>query len=139
MVAPVLDKGATTVKLYLPPGTWKHLWSAQEVFVTGLHGVWGCCSGPLGYPPVFYQQTSNAAQQLVEALKANNDLGQEWPERVFTVDLAQPQQAEKQFDDWPESPTDGDNNEETSPPPKAKATSRGCCCRRNSISKVKPI
>ena len=54
LVAPVLDKGATTKRVYLPAGAWVNLW-------TGAGEAGGrdiVASAPIGRPPVFYRAGS---------------------------------------------------------------------------------
>ncbi len=53
MVAPVIEAGAMMRKVYLPQGTWRHLWSGQD-HAPGWHEV----AAPLGAPPVFYRPDS---------------------------------------------------------------------------------
>jgi alpha-glucosidase len=48
LVAPVLKKGATSVRVYLPGDQWIHLWTGKE------HSPgWQRVEAPIGYPPVF--------------------------------------------------------------------------------------
>lgn len=49
LVAPVVEQGATSREVYLPPGTWFHVWSGQEH--TG--GATVTVDAPIGSPPVF--------------------------------------------------------------------------------------
>jgi alpha-glucosidase len=53
MVAPVIEAGAVMRKVYLPDGTWRHVWSGAE-FGPGWHII----AAPLGEPPVFYRPDS---------------------------------------------------------------------------------
>jgi alpha-glucosidase len=53
MVAPVIEAGAVMRKVYLPQGTWRHLWSGTD-FGPGWHDV----EAPIGQPPVFYRPAS---------------------------------------------------------------------------------
>ncbi len=71
MVAPVLDRGAKTVKIYLPAGTWCHLWSNTQVETE--NGGWYEVSAPLGAPAVFFQSGNKDADALIEALDASED------------------------------------------------------------------
>lgn len=86
LVAPVLDQGSEKVRLYLPSGRWKHLWSGQEVVVEGPNGLWGVCVAPMGYPPLFYLSTSAWGEQASALIEANKDLGPAWQQRAFTKD-----------------------------------------------------
>jgi alpha-glucosidase len=53
MVSPVIEAGATARRVYLPQGTWRHLWSG-EAYAPGWHDV----PAPIGAPPVFYREDS---------------------------------------------------------------------------------
>jgi alpha-glucosidase len=61
MVAPVIEAGASMRKVYLPEGTWRHLWSGED-FGQGWHDV----PAPIGQPPVFYRPASPFAQLFAE-------------------------------------------------------------------------
>ena len=69
IVAPVLEPGARSRKLYLPPGPWVHLWSGK---VYGLYqkGSWVAVAAPLGQAPVFVRRESDLGPQLLQSLKA---------------------------------------------------------------------
>ncbi|MFL0672700.1 MAG: alpha-glucosidase [Erythrobacter sp.] len=56
MVAPVIEQGAQRRRVYLPQGTWRHLWSGAE-FAPGWHDV----PAPIGEPAVFYRPESRFA------------------------------------------------------------------------------
>ena len=49
LVAPVVEEGATTRSLYLPPGTWYHVWTGDNYE----GGVTLTIDAPIGSPPVF--------------------------------------------------------------------------------------
>ena len=49
LVAPVVEQGATSREVYLPPGTWYHLWTGQ-MFEGGTTVT---VDAPIGSPPVF--------------------------------------------------------------------------------------
>jgi sulfoquinovosidase len=69
MVAPVLEPGAVTRRLYLPAGPWVELWSGRSRgFYT--HGGWVTVPAPLGQAPVFYRQGSKLGPALRAQLKA---------------------------------------------------------------------
>ncbi|MDQ3830484.1 MAG: alpha-glucosidase, partial [Candidatus Tectomicrobia bacterium] len=68
MVAPVLDRDATRVRLYLPSGDWIHLWTGESMSAPG--GRWVEVAAPLGKPAVFYRKGSPVGEQFVTALKA---------------------------------------------------------------------
>ncbi len=70
MVAPVIEEGAVTRRVYLPgnAGTlWRHVWSAAD-FAPGWHEV----AAPIGAPPVFYRPESDLAD-LFAALPGVRD------------------------------------------------------------------
>lgn len=67
MVAPVLDPGKHSVKVYLPAGEWIHLWSG-EVF-KGDAGRTVKIAAPLGEPGVFFRGSSTAGKELLLELK----------------------------------------------------------------------
>ncbi len=68
LVKPVLQKGKTTVDVYLPAGEWVHLWSNQIYSSSRSQGKIKV-SAPIGKPAVFYRQNSTAAQSVREILK----------------------------------------------------------------------
>jgi alpha-glucosidase len=49
LVAPVVTEGATSRSVYLPPGTWFHVWSGERF--EGAQTIEIAC--PIGSPPVF--------------------------------------------------------------------------------------
>jgi len=51
-VAPVMEPGVTTARVYLPPGAWGHLWTG--VTRTVKTGDYFDVPAPVGEPPVFY-------------------------------------------------------------------------------------
>lgn len=68
MVAPVLDRGAEEVEVYLPAGEWVHLWSGRKYGserAGGYHEV----AAPVGEPAVFYKEGSREGERLVEELE----------------------------------------------------------------------
>lgn len=54
MVAPVIEEGAVTRKVYLPSDDWVHIWSG-EAFGAG----WQKIDAPIGSPPVFRREGSD--------------------------------------------------------------------------------
>jgi alpha-glucosidase len=68
MIAPVLDEGASQVTLYLPPGSWTHLWSG-ELYGNANTGTSLDIEAPIGEPAVFYRTESEVGAQLRETLK----------------------------------------------------------------------
>lgn len=73
LIAPVLDKGVREIPVYLPPGSWIHLWTGAEYSGRGDKIT---VRAPIGEPPVFYPKGSNLGQKIakaiVEAIKAPN-------------------------------------------------------------------
>lgn len=68
LVAPVLKKGATSVKVYFPAGEWVHLWSGKTYGISSC-GLYQQVEAPLGQPPVFYRKGSQDAQSVLKVLK----------------------------------------------------------------------
>jgi len=58
LVAPVLDPGRDSVRVYLPAGTWVHLWSGR-VYSSPYKGVWVTIPAPIGEPGIFYKEGSH--------------------------------------------------------------------------------
>jgi sulfoquinovosidase len=59
MVAPVIEEGAVSRRVYLPGGAgqvWRHVWTGAD-WVPGWHDV----PAPIGAPPVFYNSNSSFA------------------------------------------------------------------------------
>jgi sulfoquinovosidase len=67
MVAPVIEEGAVSRKVYLPEGEWVHVWSGKH-FGRGWHDV----DAPIGAPPVFWRAGSDYAG-LFESLRGVRD------------------------------------------------------------------
>ena len=66
LVAPVLDEGADSVRVYLPAGNWVHLWSGANYEAS--KGKWSEIAAPLGEPGVFFKQGSEAGAELIRKL-----------------------------------------------------------------------
>lgn len=66
LMAPVLAAGATSVDVWLPPGTWRHLWSGVE---SG--EGWTTVSAPVGEPAVFVRTDSEAGAAFLTAWAAS--------------------------------------------------------------------
>ncbi|MBQ9391704.1 MAG: alpha-glucosidase, partial [Lachnospiraceae bacterium] len=64
LVAPVIDKGATTKTVYLPEDEWVHLYSGNE-FDGGMVIV----GAPVGEPPVFIRKGSKRFEELMSLAK----------------------------------------------------------------------
>lgn len=70
MVAPVIEEGAVSRRVYLPGDgetVWRHIWSGAD-FAPGWHDV----DAPIGSPPVFYRPDS-AHAELFASLKPVRD------------------------------------------------------------------
>jgi alpha-glucosidase len=67
LAAPVLDPGVRKLSVYLPAGTWVHVWSGTA-FDAG-SGRTVTIDAPLGQPGLFYKQGSAVGQSLVVALR----------------------------------------------------------------------
>lgn len=68
MVAPVLDPGEDTVEVYLPAGTWVHLWKGKK-YGSPEHGVHETIPAPIGEPAVFFGEGSDAGRRFREELQ----------------------------------------------------------------------
>jgi alpha-glucosidase len=64
-VAPVVDKNASSVRVYLPAGSWTHLWSNNVLHSNGQHYE---IAAPIGYPAVFFKSHSEHGVDLRERL-----------------------------------------------------------------------
>jgi alpha-glucosidase len=68
MVAPVLDKDATSVEVYFPEGaTWVDLWTGADA---GYPGEWRKMPAPLGTPAVFLRKDAPTASLIRDGLKS---------------------------------------------------------------------
>lgn len=65
LIAPVVEMGAQTRKLYLPKGEWEYLWQEQTYQGGQHHEV----PAPLGQPPVFIRRGSKAIS-LIPTLRS---------------------------------------------------------------------
>ncbi len=66
LVAPVLNPGEQTKKVYLPAGSWTHLWSNRTY--ASQSGHWITVPAPLGSPAVFHPTDSNVGNNLRKTL-----------------------------------------------------------------------
>ena len=64
LVAPVVEPGADSRRVWLPQGSWIHLWSGEK-----FRGGWTEILAPFGEPPVFYREASPYAP-LFESLRS---------------------------------------------------------------------
>lgn len=69
MVAPVTGCLQRWVRVYLPQGTWIHVWNGKA-YGNETRGGWYCVWAPLGQPAVFYKKGSPAGEEFVQQLKA---------------------------------------------------------------------
>lgn len=67
-VAPVTEPGRRSKRLYIPGGSWTHLWSGKTYKDSGFYVI----SSPIGSPPVFYKTGSSVGETFVANLKAAN-------------------------------------------------------------------
>ena len=63
LIAPVLDKGAESVRVYLPAGKWTHLWTGRE-YLSAV-GEFADIPAPLGQPGVLYRTGATSGELLV--------------------------------------------------------------------------
>lgn len=84
LVAPVLDKGATHVHMYLPPGdVWVDVWTTQRApaqpdaksIEEGGRGAWITVDTPMGWPAVFVRQSAGKAALHSAALLRDSAMG----------------------------------------------------------------
>lgn len=62
IVAPVIQSGVTTMKVYLPKGQWRSIWDTK---VYG-GGQFVTVDAPLGKPPAFYENNSEWGSMFAE-------------------------------------------------------------------------
>jgi alpha-glucosidase (family GH31 glycosyl hydrolase) len=68
MVAPVLDPGADTVEVYLPAGSWVHLWTGDR-YGSPDRGLYETVAARIGEPAVFYRQGSVEGIRFADELR----------------------------------------------------------------------
>ena len=68
LVAPVLDPGKDTVRVYLPAGDWIHVWSGKA-YRSPFKGQWITVAAPIGQPAVFYKEGIPDGEEFVQNLK----------------------------------------------------------------------
>jgi len=67
LVAPVVERGASTVGVYFPEGArWTDLWSGAEA---GAAGGWETMPAPLGRPAVFLRQGAASGGMILDGLR----------------------------------------------------------------------
>jgi alpha-glucosidase (family GH31 glycosyl hydrolase) len=67
IVAPVLDPDRDAIDVYLPAGTWAHLWTGGR-YGSSQRGVYETVPAPLGEPAVFYKEGSEEGTHFREEL-----------------------------------------------------------------------
>jgi alpha-glucosidase len=73
VVAPVLDPGRATARVYLPRGRWVHLWSGAG-YGSRERGAWAEIAAPVGRPAVFYRAGSAVGAEFAARLRAEGVL-----------------------------------------------------------------
>jgi alpha-glucosidase len=68
LVAPVLDPGKTSVRAYLPAGSWVHVWSGTA-YRSPFQGQWVTVDAPVGQPAVFVKEGAPDGEQFVQNLR----------------------------------------------------------------------
>jgi alpha-glucosidase (family GH31 glycosyl hydrolase) len=71
LVTPVVDEGATTRRLYLPPGDWYDLWSGAAL----AGGGWAEVDAPIERIPVFVRAGAILPLQLGPGQRLGDDVG----------------------------------------------------------------
>lgn len=69
LVAPIVEKGARDRSVYLPAGSWVHVWSGKT-YGTADRGQTVKIQAPLGQIPAFYKKDSAAGTRWVQELKS---------------------------------------------------------------------
>ena len=72
MVGPVLDRGQDRVRMYLPAGQWRHLWTGETRNLSPVVGFQS--RRPAGAPAVFCRTDSQVDQQVRATLDGSGDL-----------------------------------------------------------------
>ena len=65
LVAPVVEEGATSRDVYLPPGTWFHAWTGES-YESPEGGRTVTIDAPIGSPPVFSRGEDRADLRAIE-------------------------------------------------------------------------
>jgi alpha-glucosidase len=68
LVAPIVDKGARNRSVYLPAGSWVHVWSGKT-YGTADRGQTVKIEAPLGQIPAFYKKDSATGARWIQELK----------------------------------------------------------------------
>jgi len=67
LIAPVLNAGHRSVKLYLPQGSWQHVWSRR---IHESAGQWIEVEAPLGEPAVFLRMGTDVADRIAHFVRS---------------------------------------------------------------------
>mmetsp|Transcript_41042 Transcript_41042/g.113021 ORF Transcript_41042/g.113021 Transcript_41042/m.113021 type:complete len:799 (-) Transcript_41042:96-2492(-) len=130
MIAPVLDKGSDTVRLYLPQGSWVHLWSGATLDLEARGGGWLKCHAPIGAPPVFYTEDSAAGRAVAGILAAAGDLNPGTDNSVWSVPPLDAKREDPTADDAPLMIKRQPQSQ------KQRRSFLGCSCRSRRLSRV---
>ncbi len=76
MVAPVLDAGEDSVRVYLPAGKWVRLWTGES-YGSPQRGVYETVPSPIGEPAAFYKEDSETGTRFREELEHREILGRQ--------------------------------------------------------------
>ena len=68
LVAPISEPGANQTKVYVPEGTWVHVFTGQSV-TAGKSGLRVDVEAPFGKPVMFYRQGAAMVAPLLKAMK----------------------------------------------------------------------
>jgi alpha-glucosidase len=68
LVAPILDPGEDTARVYLPAGQWVHVWSGKA-YRSPYKGQWVSVPAPLGEPAVFVKESIEDGQIFMQNLR----------------------------------------------------------------------
>ena len=67
LIAPVMNKGENEVNLYLPKGSWVHLWTEKN-YDMNQGGNYITVNAPIGQPAVFYKKDSPVGKKFLKKL-----------------------------------------------------------------------
>ena len=68
LVAPITDPGVVTAKVYLPKGTWVHVFSGKT-FAASTGGQYIEIAAPMGQPALFYRQGAAMSEPFLKSLQ----------------------------------------------------------------------
>jgi alpha-glucosidase len=67
-VAPVVDPGQSSVRVYLPRGRWVNVWS-DRIYGDAANAGWAAIPAPIGFPAVLFREGSAEGARLIGALR----------------------------------------------------------------------